>query len=308
MCADVNNSNSQAQTGASHAEFGREISNMRETVLMPRRKPTTICIAAICNEGSSLVLATDSMVTNEGLSIQFEHPTRKMTHLSDSCVALTAGDALAHTELFDLVQTKIAALKAPSIVEIVSEIKGCYQSLREQEMKERILIPRGFDGFKQFYEAQRILIPELVFGIQKQIDDYDYGLDIIVAGICAGTAHIYGISNPGTSKCFDALGFHAIGSGLPHAINTVIARGCHEATSLEEALLIVYEAKKTAEKAPGIGARITNICILTPQKLMEFPRNKLEKLHELYEAWVRKESNWMGGVQELLNEIGGPTK
>lgn len=35
----------------------------------------TICIAAICEQGSSLILTTDSMITNEGLLIQFEHPT-----------------------------------------------------------------------------------------------------------------------------------------------------------------------------------------------------------------------------------------
>lgn len=39
----------------------------------------TVCIAAICNGGSDIILATDTMITSEGLSIEFEHPTKKMT-------------------------------------------------------------------------------------------------------------------------------------------------------------------------------------------------------------------------------------
>jgi hypothetical protein len=73
----------------------------------------TICIASVCNNGSALVLAADRAVTSPSLSIEFEHPGKKMTCLSDSCVALTAGDALAHTELFDMVKGEIAALRAP---------------------------------------------------------------------------------------------------------------------------------------------------------------------------------------------------
>jgi len=264
----------------------------------------TICIAAICEKGSSVVLTADSMLTNEALSIQFEHPTKKMTRLSDSCIALTAGDALAHTELFDIVQEEIIKIKAPSVPEIVSKIKECYQRIRKREIKEKILNPRGFSDFEDFYQAQRALNPDIVMTIQSEIDRYDYGLAILVAGISGNTAHIYGISDPGTSKCFDAIGFHAIGSGLPHAINTLIARGCHQDTPLQEALLIVYEAKKIAEKAPGVGANITDICIMTPKGIIEFPRDKIDQLHEIYERWLRKESNWTSDLDALLKEIG----
>lgn len=264
----------------------------------------TICIAAICEKGSSLILATDSMVTNEGLSIQFEHPTKKMTPLSDSCIALTAGDALAHTELFNMVQGEITKLKAPSVPEVVSKIKECYQRIRKSEIKEKLLSPRGFNDFEDFYQAQRVLIPDIALTIQNQIDRYEYGLEILVAGISAEVAHIYGISDPGTSKCFDAIGFHAIGSGLPHAVNILIARGCYQGSDLKEALLIVYEAKKMAEKAPGVGANITDICIMNRGGTIGFPRNKLGELHEIYERWGRREPNWASDLDALLKEIG----
>ncbi len=91
----------------------------------------TICISVICDNSSKLIVASDNMLTNEVLSIQFEHPTKKMTELSDKCIALTAGDALAHTELFNSVQCEIDRLKEPSIVEIVETVKECYQGIRK---------------------------------------------------------------------------------------------------------------------------------------------------------------------------------
>jgi len=268
----------------------------------------TICIAAICDQGSSLVLATDSMVTNEWLSLQFEHPTRKITPLSERCVALTAGDALAHTELFNEVQDEIAQLKAPSVIEIVGKVKGCYQLIREKEIKERILNPRGFRNFKDFYEAQRVLVPDIALTIQSEIDRYDYGLEILIAGISGNTAHIYGVFDPGTSKCFDAVGFHAIGSGLPHAVNTLVARGCYPGTSSGECFLIVYEAKKMAEKAPGVGTNITDMCIMSPETIIEFPRDKLEEVDTIYKKWVQREPDWLNNVTTLLKEMGGLKK
>ena len=260
----------------------------------------TICIAVICKEGSTLILASDSMITNEALAIQFEHTAKKMTYLSNSCVALTAGDALAHTELFNTVQKEIIKLKKPSVIEVVTKIKECYQSIRKIEILEKILNPKGFNDFEEFYQAQRFLSKEVIFGIQNQIDTYDYGLRILVGGISNDVAHIYLISDPGTSKCFDAIGFSAIGSGLPHAINTLIARGCNQNISLEEGFIIVYEAKKMAEKAPGVGSNITNICIINSAGIKEFPQNKFGELHKIYEKWVRRESDWKDDLDVLL--------
>jgi hypothetical protein len=268
----------------------------------------TICIAAICDGNSSAILASDSMLTNQGLLIQFEHPTKKMTRLSETCIALTAGDALAYTELFGMVEIQIKELREPSVFQIVDRVKGCYQLIREVEIKERILRPRGFADFREFYQAQSVLHPDIALTIQSQIERYDYGLEILIAGISEDKAHIYGISDPGTSKCFDAIGFDAIGTGLPHAINTLIARGYYQEMSLQEGLIIVYEAKKMAEKAPGVGSNITDICIMNSQGVTEFPREKIGELDKIYEKWVRKEPEWESDLDELLKEIRGPKK
>jgi hypothetical protein len=264
----------------------------------------TICISALCEKGSQVVLATDSMITNQALSIEFEHPTKKTTLLSECCAALTAGDALAHTELFNRVYGKISQLRSPSTSTIVETIKDCYRFLRAREIKENILNPNGFGDFPDFYEAQRHILSDIAFSIQSRIEQYDYGLDIIVAGANGAQASIYGITNPGTSKCFDSIGFHAIGSGLPHALNTLISRGCCENIALWEALLVVYEAKKMAEKAPGVGGKTTNLSIVRQDKVIEFPNDKIPKLDEIHKKWAKGTEDVSGELKEVLNSIG----
>ncbi len=264
----------------------------------------TICIGSICEQESAVILVTDSMIINPGLSIQFEHSSRKMTRLSESCIALTAGDALAHTELFNVVSMEVGKLRKPSITEIVTKIKDCYQDIRKREIRENILMPRGFDNFSEFYQSQRQINSDIAMAIQNQIEHYNYGLSILLGGVSEGVAHIYEVSDPGTSKCFDAIGFAAIGSGLPHAINTLIARQCNQKLSLEDALLITYEAKKMAEKAPGVGSHITDISIIKKGGTTEIPRGSIAQLHSIYERWAQKESGWKEELTVFLEELG----
>ena len=95
----------------------------------------TVCIAAICEDGTHVILATDTMVTNPGIPIEFEHPSQKMATLSENCVALTAGDALAHSELFARVRTHVNQFKEPSVNQVVDTIKECYQDVRKMELR-----------------------------------------------------------------------------------------------------------------------------------------------------------------------------
>lgn len=161
----------------------------------------TVCIAAICDGGKALVLASDCMVTSPSLSLNFEHSCKKMSPLA-GCVALTAGDALSYTELFDMANEAVGKLKNPSVTEVVSKLKECYQKIRKIEIAERILIPSGFDDIDSFHQIQNGLVKELAINTQKKIESYDHGLIIIIAGITNEMAHIYEVPNPGTSRCF----------------------------------------------------------------------------------------------------------
>ncbi|MEA1965412.1 MAG: hypothetical protein U9O41_09890 [Candidatus Aerophobetes bacterium] len=58
-----------------------------------------------------------------------------------------------------------------------------------------------------------------------------------------------------------------------------------------------------AEKAPGVGSNITDICIMTPQKTIDFPRDKIGNLHKIYQKRAGREPDWASDFDALLKEI-----
>lgn len=263
----------------------------------------TVCIAAMCNKCKAIVMASDTMLTSHPLSIEFETKSRKMTHLTPKCVALTSGNALAYTELFDSVRYVIEKDNIEPVKSIVEVITENYQKLRKKKILEVILYPLDFDSFDSFYSRHNILHHNVVFDIQGKINDFKYGLSILLGGLSGGFSHIYVIDDPGFSVSYNALGFCSIGSGAPHALTTLIARECHPEKDIEEVLLIVYDAKKVSEKAPGVGSRETDLCILKEEVMIQFPRNKLSELDKIHKVWIQQKNGWKESLSALLKEV-----
>ncbi len=262
----------------------------------------TVCIAAMCDKGTKVVVASDTTVTNMLIPIEFEHLQGKISRLSPTCVAMTAGDALAYTELFSMVTTNLSALREPSIFDIVDNIKSCYKDVRHQEIRERILGPRGLEDLEHFYKLQTHLEREVVYKIQNQIDTYDYGLEILVAGMSGARSHIYGVIDPGTSLCFDAINFHAIGSGMILALNSLISNSCDLNKSYQETIIAVFQAKRLAEKAPGVGTE-TDMAIVMDKGALWISREEIQNLIPIHEKWQRKDDTWEEDLNNLITRI-----
>lgn len=267
----------------------------------------TICMAVICEEGKAAICATDRMVTHHGLSVQFQHAQPKITALTPRCCAMTAGSALSHTDILEQVRGSLAALKDPLIAQAVRSVKEAYQQARMEELIERYLIPRGIRDIAHFLELHGRLDQVIAAAIQYEIDSFDYGVEMIISGISQEVAHIYSIGNPGVSARFDALGFHAIGSGLPHATNSLIARGCNRDLRLLESLMIVTEAKIMAEKAPGVGSD-TDVCILSSTGCTSMNPAQFDLMRPIYQRWAQGNPTWENEAQTLLQDISGRRK
>ena len=60
----------------------------------------TICIAAVCDGGQSIVVAADRMFTaGPPVNLEFETAEKKIESVSPSCVALLAGNSAFGTEI-----------------------------------------------------------------------------------------------------------------------------------------------------------------------------------------------------------------
>lgn len=243
----------------------------------------TICIGVLCNNSKDVIVASDRMITATYPPIEFEHGTLKLEIICPTCIVLTAGDALAHADICRVVKAKVGALTRPRATAITEEIRKTYVAQRQKTISERFLEPRGWT-LEDFYEKHaRAINPDLFLTIDHEIASYDYGLQIIVAGVDPEEAHIYGIRHPGEVDCYDSLGYHAIGIGALHAVSSLIANGYNPTVSRKMAVYLVYEAKRNAENAPGVG-RYTDMAIIQESGYRVLSSDDVSVLENIYNS------------------------
>jgi len=223
----------------------------------------TICIACICDSGSSVVVVADRMLTAE--DIEFEQDTCKILELSTQCVALTAGSALAHVDLLREAVPDIRARATPSISEITDVVKQHFADLRKRRAEERLSKPIGMT-IEDFLAHQGELNPDVVLRLNRQLELAELDLEVLVAGVDEEGAHIHWVFDPGSSECFDSVGFCALGSGERHAETSFIRNRYSLALPLRRALYFAYEAKRESEVAPGVGKDFTDVAIIRRQE------------------------------------------
>jgi len=248
----------------------------------------TICIAAICDNSKAIVAASDRMMTANYPAIEFEHNTPKIDKISENCVALTAGNALAHIELIRTTQSIIKKIKKPPIADIKEKIKDAYAKQRTKRATEFFLKPRGIDSTNEFWQNSRTLPLDIVGMIDKQMTTLKLGLELIITGV-DDEAHIYGIRNPGLSECYDTLGYYAIGSGETHVLSFLILNEYTPDLNIEEAKKLVFEAKKLAQVAPGVGKN-TDMVIIKKTGITEIPEKEVIQMGLQLKS--KRENKW----------------
>jgi hypothetical protein len=260
----------------------------------------TVCIAALCNESKDVVVVSDRMITATYPPIAFEHGIPKIERICPSCIVLTAGDALAHADLCRLVRSNISGLSRPRVQQITEEVKKAYVVQRLKTVQERYLSSRGWK-LSDFYEEHiRRIPPDLAIAIDNQIATYDYGLQIIVAGADPDEAHIYGIRHPGEVDCYDSIGYHTIGIGAMHAVSNLVANGYLPTANVKMSVYMVYEAKKNAENAPGVGNQ-TDIMIIRGDSQQIVTPEQIDQLEQIYESRrIRQTEEFQAAVDNLL--------
>lgn len=226
----------------------------------------TVCIAAICENGKATVVAADRMFTS-ALNLEFETEEQKIERLLPSCVALTAGSSAAATEILDAVRRKLVNAKAPSIEEVATETKNQYIFVRSQKIEETVILPSlGTDFMEQ--RAKGKTLPEYL-QVQSQMyqqlvavaNQFNLQIELIVAGVDKTGSHIFVVTHPGTSYSLDKLGYGAVGTGGMHASISLSLSAQTSRRGLFETLYSVYDAKRAAEVAPGVGHE-TDIAIV----------------------------------------------
>ena len=265
----------------------------------------TIGIGTICDREKKVIMFADRMWTNSYLSVEYEYPESKIEKLSSTCYAIVAGTVVLPTELFDKVKEEIDKKGIRNIPEIANKVKEEYAKERKKRIDDDVFKPRGMT-IDSFYKEgqQQTLHPDLVKFLDASVEKYKFDLEILIGGVDK-RAHLYVVFPPGRVESFDRVGYMSIGSGLPHAENTFILNNYTPAFSLSKALHIVYEAKKVAERAPGVG-KVTDGLIIAEDGGKEIPPEIKSELEKVHNSKITQATNSdIMQLEEMINKCYG---
>lgn len=262
----------------------------------------TVIIAAICEEGEAIVFASDKMITDDYVPVEYESPEMKIDQIGRTCVALTAGNALIPTEIISKVKEKYEHKEDYKMSEIVAEIKREYVAVRKTKVEDRYLRPLGFD-LEKFYGSvvQDSLDKDILRDTHDDIVNFELKVDIIVAGTDRSGAHIFKVVDPGIDYCYDSIGFCSEGSGSTQAESLFTYVKYSTKERLNGAIFDVYEAKKRAQAAPGVG-ELTDIGIIDQENGIVYLTEAEEtNLMTIYEKKVDIEKQRQ--INQMIDEF-----
>lgn len=243
------------------------------------------------------------MVSVETLSLQFEQGTRKIERLGGRFAVLTAGDALGHTDLVRDAAAEIAELNEPEVREVAGVVEKRFIEHRRILAEKLVLRPIGM-SYPDFLERQHELPPEVVVGLWRDYQSVELGIELLVAGVDSSGARLYHIGDPGLARCFDSIGYTAIGSGLPHAEGFLTEADYSPRISINQAIWLAYVAKRRSERAPGVGSRFTDGLVIAPEQGARFlSPETLGRLDAVYQEYRRLLTDNSSAVERSVNEI-----
>jgi hypothetical protein len=253
----------------------------------------TICIAALCDEGKGCVIAADREITDQALSLEFEHRESKIDLLSKKCVVMSSGDALLPAEIIAKTRLVIPVEEEVMILSLAEKLRDTYIAVHLERAESVILKPRGFN-FQEFKEkgAQQLL-PQVYQEVTNQL--FIFGInavEFLVAGVDNTGSHIFRVHYNGMAggswlEWCDKLGHREIGRGAPHASIFLSIEGQYSGLGVAETIYNVYCAKKIAELAPGVGSS-TDLAIISENGVLFADKTMLDTLLSLHNDAKKK--------------------
>ena len=267
----------------------------------------TVCIGALCKDGSenpasAAVICSDRMVTWG--NVEFEHETPKISFVTERAAILMAGDALRGSKIVREIKASIQA--APTIDQIVQQTTQHYARLRDEQVEIDQFRSRGLTR-ERFYKGESpLLTGQSFFGIDQYVMNFNYGVELLIAGVDETGSHLYAVGHPaGNSHNMAQIGYHAIGSGGAQAIQSMIGFSHANFRSLSETVFAVYASKRRAEVAPGVG-KDTDLAIIEAGGTRRLDKEALAKLEEIYQSYLKPVG--AASIEQVAELIKNPQK
>lgn len=261
----------------------------------------TIVVASLCEKRQCIVIVSDRMMTY-GDIMQMEMVSPKVEELFSGSAIAFAGHAAYGIEVRHEVERHKQEIESKSFVELANRIREIYEKIRLKKADWELIRPHGFT-YEEFQEGKTTLPPALVAQIWANVYKYPFPFAVLLAGADNHGAHIAEIHPPGILVHLDDIGYGNVGSGSDFANLSLAMCRYDTKWSLELALISTFEAKKMAERVPGVGKE-TDILIITKKGFKSVSSEdikELEKLHDNFRTTQNEQRVTMANeIKELL--------
>jgi 20S proteasome alpha/beta subunit len=247
--------------------------------------PMTVCVGALCEDGKTVVVAADKMVTfGAPMSLQMEPPVlKKITQITEESVVLFSGSVPDAEEIVALAKQQIKGLGKLATVNVAESVKNAYIALKAKRVQETILGPLIGADFAKF---QSLLVQSSSSQVLQQllamVMQHNLQTEALLAGVDDLGGHLFAVTHPGVLLPMETTGYAAVGSGGVHAAVRLSLGQHNKVASLVDTVYNVYEAKRAAEVAPGVGT-LTDLAIIKNGKVCFAQKalfESLEKAHK----------------------------
>lgn len=216
----------------------------------------TVCVAALCDFGRALVLASDKMV---GLGfVEGEGENSKIQILHPHWFMMMAGDDIAPLfDLGDLARSEMPKDKPQSLEQVMEIVQRNYELIRMRRAEALYLKPIGWT-LERFNREGPSILPNFL-ELQSKLEEYELAVQILVAGfeqaVPPGKIFTIDPSYRGVPRRYDIPGFAAIGSGAIAAEYMLHFKDVSPVLPIRAAVYYTLEAKYFGEYATGVGPR-----------------------------------------------------
>lgn len=264
----------------------------------------TVCVGAICEVGKCAVVAADRMVTfGPPMMLTTQPPAfSKIQRVTEQVALLFAGSVPDGEAIVGQARAIVALQPGQTMGSVADLIKNAYAALKKKRVEEVILAPMlgtDFQGFQTLIGSTAA--SQLLAQVLGMVMQHNLGLDLMVAGLDSTGAQLFIVAHPGQVVPMNSTGFAAVGSGGLHA-SVRMSLGQHTpSASLVDTIYNVYEAKKAAEVAPGVG-NLTDMSILKDGRTIEVSSALFKVLDEIHKERPLPSAEETARLKEACNE------
>lgn len=242
----------------------------------------TVVIAAACKNG--IVLASDRLVVYGGGYPEYESDQAKMMQLSPRMVLGVSSSG--HEDL--LLQSRIRKLKSQispddKVWDVAELLRNEFSDLRKELAEKELLGSYGLD-YGSFQEILKNSNSPLFSLMAGNLSGYRLRVQLLLAGADSDGFHIFlidsGSNNMGAIVDCSAHSCGRIGSGGEYAFISMLLGGNVRDVELPECLYRVFEAKRMAQLAHGVGPS-TDIAVIRENKDIQWMKEGDEQMSQL---------------------------